>query len=169
MPVQTPYQKILVELSRAKVQFLVAGGIAMNIHGLERATHDIDFIIFLERKNIIRFGKVMQHLGYRPKIPVKAADFADEKLRNSWIKKKNMVVFSFYHPKNPFEVIDVFVYHPRPFPEMFKARKKVPLSGFTVNAVGLKDMLFLKEKASRPKDEMDIRYLRNILRKKQED
>ncbi len=111
----------------------------------------------------------MKRLGYCPKIPVKPEDLADEKLRESWIKKKHMVVFSFYHPKNPFEVVDVFVYHPRPFHEMFKAGKKVPLSGFTVHAVGLKDMLFLKEKANRPKDEMDIRYLRNILRKKKED
>lgn len=156
-------------LSSARVRFLVAGGIAMNIHGLERATHDIDFIIFLERDNILRFGKVMARLGYRPKIPVKTEDFADEKLRNRWIKEKNMVVFSYYHPKNVFEVVDVFVYHPRPFSEMLKAGKKVPLSGFTVHAVGMKDMLFLKEKASRPKDEMDIRYLRNILRKKKED
>lgn len=140
----------------------------MNIHGLERATHDIDLIIFLEKENILRFSRAMKRLGYQPKIPVKPEDFADKKLRESWIKEKNMVVFSFYHPKNPFEVIDVFVYHPRPFQEMFRARKGTLLSGFMVNAVGLKDMLFLKEKASRPKDEMDIRYLRNILKKKED-
>lgn len=169
MAVQRPYREILISLSKAKVRYLVAGGIAMNIHGLERATHDIDFIIFLEKKNILRFISVMKRLGYRPKIPVKPEDFADEKIRETWIKQKNMVVFSYYQPKNPFEVVDVFVYHPRPFPEMFKARKGASLSGFTVNAVGLKDMLFLKEKAGRPKDEMDIRYLRNILRKKKQD
>lgn len=169
MATQHLYQEILVSLSRAKVRYLVAGGIAMNIHGLERATHDIDLIIFLGKKNILRFSQVMEKLGFKPKIPVKAEDFANEKLRESWIKEKNMVVFSFYHPKNPFEIIDVFVYHPRPFHEMFKVRKSASLSGLTVPAVGLKDMLFLKEKASRPKDEMDIRYLRNILRKKKED
>ena len=147
----------------------MAGGIAMNMHGLERATHDIDFIIFLEKKNILRFSKVMNRLGYRPKIPVKPEDFADEKLRKNWIKKKNMVVFSFYQPRNPFEIVDVFVYHPRPFDKMYQASKRVPLSGFTVRAVGLEDMLFLKEKASRPKDEMDIRYLRNIIRKRKDD
>ncbi len=169
MPIQHPFQEILVSLSKAKVRYLVAGGIAMNIHGLERATHDIDLIIYLEKKNILRFVQVMKRLGYRPKIPVKPEDFAKEELRDSWIKEKNMVVFSFYHPKNLFEVVDVFVYHPRPFQEMFKGRKSAPLSRFMVHAVGLKDMLFLKEKASRPKDEMDIRYLRNILRKKKED
>ena len=35
MPVQQSYIKILTELSRAKVRYLVAGGIAMNIHGKE--------------------------------------------------------------------------------------------------------------------------------------
>ena len=169
MPIQQPYQKILTSLSRARVRYLVAGGIAMNIHGLERATHDIELIIFLERENILRFLRVMKRLGYCPKIPVKPEEFANEKLRQSWIDEKNMVVFSFMHPKNPFEVVDVFVYHPRPFHEMFRVSKKASLSGFTVNAVGLRDMLFLKEKASRPKDEMDIRYLRNIIRKQKED
>ena len=140
----------------------------MNLHGLERATHDIDLIIYLEKKNILAFAGVVKKLGFKPKIPVKVEDFANEELRQSWIKEKNMVVFSFYHPKNPFEVIDVFVYHPRPFHEMFKAGKRASLSGQIIHAVGLEDMLFLKEKASRPKDEIDIRYLRNILRKKKE-
>ena len=169
MAIQQSYEKILTTLSKAKVRFLVAGGIAMNIHGLERGTHDIDLIVFLERKNVALFSGVMKRLGYRPKVPVSPEDLGDEEVRKRWIKEKNMVVFSFYHPKNPFEVVDIFVHHPRPFREMFQTSKKVRLSGVTVHAVGLRDMLFLKEKAGRPKDEMDIRYLRNILRKKQED
>lgn len=168
MAIQNSYQKILVSLSRAKVLYLVAGGIAMNILGMERATYDLDLIVFLGRENVLKFGRVMTKLGYRPKIPVKPEDFADEKLRKSWAKEKNMVVFSFYHPKNPFEVIDVFVYHPRPFDKMYKVSKKGQIFGQTIRAAGLQDMLFMKKKASRPKDQIDIRYLQAIIRKQKD-
>lgn len=110
----------------------------------------------------------MTKLGYRPKVPVKAEDFADEKLRQKWIREKNMVVFSFYHPNNPFDVIDVFVYHPRPFEEMYKSGKKGEIFGQTIRAAGLEDMLYMKEKAGRPKDQIDIRFLRTIINKKRD-
>lgn len=166
---QSSYQKILSALAKAKVRYLVAGGIAMNMHGLQRTTVDLDLIIFLEKKNALKFISVMQKLGYKPKVPVKPEEFADEKKRKEWIEKKNMVVFSFYHPKNLFDVIDVFVYHPRPFDLMFKARKTVKLLTQNIHAASLEDMLYMKRKAGRPKDSFDIRFLEGILRKRKED
>ena len=44
---QSSYQEILSALAKAKVRYLVAGGIAMNMHGLQRTTVDLDLIIFL--------------------------------------------------------------------------------------------------------------------------
>jgi len=168
MPIQQSYENILASLSRSNIRYLVAGGIAMNILGMERATFDLDLIVFLEKENILRFVRVMTKLGYRPKVPVKPENFADEKLRRKWITEKNMIVFSFYHPKNPFEVIDVFVYHPRPFDKMYKASKKGRIFGQTIRAASLQDMLFMKKKASRPKDQVDIRYLQSIIRKQED-
>ena len=111
----------------------------------------------------------MQKLGYKPKVPVKPEEFADENKRKEWIEKKNMVVFSFYHPKNPFDVIDVFVDHPKPFAIMFKAKKTVKLLRQNVHAASLEDMIYMKRKAGRPKDSFDIRFLEGILRKGKED
>lgn len=141
----------------------------MNIHGLQRTTMDLDLIVFLQRKNVLKFTSVMQKLGYKPKVPVRPDDFADENKRKEWIEKKNMVVFSFYHPVNPFDLIDSFVYHPRPFDLMFKARKTVKLLTQNVHAASLEDMLYMKRKAGRPKDSFDIRFLESILNKKRED
>jgi len=169
MKTQPSYQQVLAALSKGKVRFLVAGGIAMNIHGLSRSTMDLDLIIFLQRENILKFAKIMKKLGYKPKVPVDAEDFADENLRKQWIEEKNMVVFSFYHAKNLLDIIDVFVYHPRPFEEMYKERKSTDLLGQRIHAAGLQDMLFMKRKAQRPKDEFDIRFLEAIIRKKKED
>jgi len=163
------YQQVLSSLSKAKVKYLVAGGIAMNLHGLARATFDLDLVVFLEKENVLKFVKTMKRLGYKPKVPVRPEEFADERKRKEWIEKKNMVVFSFYHSKNPMDLIDVFVYHPRPFNEMFRARKTVDLLGQKIHAVSLKDMLYMKRKAGRPKDSFDLRFLESIIRKKMED
>ncbi len=163
------YQQILAALAKGKVRYLVAGGIAMNIHGLTRSTFDLDLIIFLEKKNILQFVKVMRKLGYKPKVLVEPEDFADEKLRRQWVEEKNMVVFSFYHSQDMMNVVDVFVEHPRPFEEMFKAGKISNLLGQKIRAAGLQDMLYMKKKAQRPKDELDIRFLENIIRKQKDD
>ncbi|MBI3541120.1 MAG: hypothetical protein HY073_03160, partial [Deltaproteobacteria bacterium] len=64
--IQHSYQSILTALSKAKVRYLVAGGIAMNLHGFSRATFDLDLIIFLKKENILKFTKVMTKLGYCP-------------------------------------------------------------------------------------------------------
>lgn len=165
MAIQSSYKKILAALSKGHVRFLVAGGIAMNVHGLERVTYDLDLIIFLRKDNVLKFTGIMKRLGYQPKIPVKPEDFANERLRKQWIEKKNMVVFSYYHPKNPFDRIDIFVYHPRPFDKMLKASKVTYLLEKRIRVAGLKDMLLMKKKASRPKDQFDIRFLENLVRK----
>lgn len=162
------YQDILKKLAEAKVQFLVAGGIAMNIHGLSRSTFDLDLIIFLKRDNVLKFIEVMSQLGYRPRVPVDPKQFADESIRKRWVKEKNMVVFSFYHEENLMNLVDVFVEHPRDFEEMYASGKESQFFGASLRAVGIQDMLAMKEKAARPKDEMDLRFLRSLDRKQKD-
>src|SRR3990167_3742523 len=162
------FTDILTTLAKAKIKFLVAGGIAMNLHGLQRSTMDLDLIVFLKKENVLKFVKTITKLGFRPKVPVPAESFADEELRKQWIQEKTMVVFSFYHSKNMMNVIDVFVEHPRPFEEMFKNKKTMAIGKNRIHAVGLEDMLYLKNKANRPKDEFDIRFLKSILHKKRD-
>jgi hypothetical protein len=35
-------------LNKNHVQYLVAGGVAVNLYGIERATADIDLVVYLE-------------------------------------------------------------------------------------------------------------------------
>lgn len=163
------YEKILTSLIKAKVKFLVVGGIAMNAHGLTRSTFDLDLVVFLEKNNVLQFTKIMKKLDYIPKAPVDPLELADEKIRKRWIKEKNMIVFSYQHRKNAMDVIDVFVEHPFPFDEMWKQRKQIKLSGYTLHVVGLEHLMKMKQKASRPKDDMDLRYLNAVLREQKED
>lgn len=161
-----PYKDIFLALNRAKVRYLVAGGVAVNLHGIDRATVDLDLIVHLELRNALKFTRVMTKLGYAPKVPVKAEEFADPVKCKSWIKDKNMIVFSFINLKEPMELIDIFVEEPVPFEELYERRTKRAAFGTFIPVVSLRDLIRMKEKAGRPKDVFDLSYLVPLGRRK---
>jgi hypothetical protein len=162
----TPYKKIFQALNKAKIRYLVVGGVAANLHGVERATADLDLIVHLAESNLLKFAKTMTKIGYRPKAPVKAEDFAKKELRQQWIREKNMIVFSFINPKEPLEMIDIFVKHPLPFESTYKRRQRKKAFGIFIPVMHIKDLIKLKQDAGRPKDLYDIGFLERIAKKK---
>ena len=73
------FEKVFSALNKAKVRYLVVGGIAVNLYGIERATADIDLVVDLEGNNLNRFIAVMKELNFKPKIPVRLEDFIKKK------------------------------------------------------------------------------------------
>lgn len=103
------FESLFSGLNKAKVRYLVVGGIAVNLYGIERATADIDLVVDLEEGNLNRFIASMKELNFKPKVPVKLEDFANKEKRDVWIKEKGMLVFSLFDPENPFFLLDIFV------------------------------------------------------------
>src|SRR6185503_15067420 len=87
-------EAVLAALNAAKVRYLVAGGVAVVLHGHLRTTGDLDLIVQLSPTNVLRGVQALSELGYRPRAPVSAAQFADPATRESWIKEKGLTVFS---------------------------------------------------------------------------
>jgi len=75
------FKKLFSSLNRASIRYMVAGGIAVNLYGIERATADVDIILDLEKGNSLKFVKVAERLRLKPKIPVKLEDFIDSEKR----------------------------------------------------------------------------------------
>lgn len=157
-----PYKNIFIKLAEEKIEYLVTGGVAVNLHQVNRSTIDLDLVLHLEQENVLAFIKVMEHLGYRPRLPVTATDFADSKTRQFWIEKKNRMVFSFIHPKNPMEIIDIFVKEPKPFDDLKKRSVAVKAFGVIIPVMGIDDIIDLKKEAGRETDLFDIRQLEAI-------
>ena len=142
---------------------MVAGGIAVNLYGIERATADIDIVLKLEKGNLLKFINVAEKLGLRPKIPVKLEDFIDPDKRKSWRVDKGMLVFSLYDPRNPFFLIDIFTEIPFDFDAIYKQRKKVKFENIFIPVVPIKELIAMKEKSDRPQDRADVFYLKKIM------
>ena len=53
-------ETIVRALNAAKAQYLIVGGLAVNAHGYERLTVDVDLVIGLQRENIMRALRALQ-------------------------------------------------------------------------------------------------------------
>lgn len=156
------YEEVFRELNRQKVRYVVAGGIAVNLHGVPRVTEDLDLVIYLGEENVGKFSKAMQTLGYKPKIPVKIEDFGIKKNRENWIKDKGMVVFSLWNKEIPYRVIDVFVKDIIDFRKLYKDRVIISLGNFKISVVSIGHLIKMKQLAGRKQDISDIISLRRV-------
>jgi hypothetical protein len=156
------YDEVIKALNKHKVKFAVAGGVAVVLYGYERLTLDLDLIVELKKKNLERFFDTVYNLGYRPKVPVTKEEFINRRKHQEWIKKKRMVVFSFFHLKDYLKLIDVFITEPIKFFEIKRKIVKMNLKGLIVPVVSIEHLIRLKKPAGRFKDLMDIRNLEEI-------
>jgi hypothetical protein len=68
------YVDLFRALDRDEVRYLLIGGLAINIYGVERATMDIDLMLALDDENLQRFLKTAESLNLVPVLPVKLTD-----------------------------------------------------------------------------------------------
>lgn len=159
------YLGVLKALNHAKIRYVVVGGMAVNLHGYQRFTKDLDLMIALDPENLNHFFDVLKKIGYVPKVPVTKEQFVDAKQRAKWKKEKGMIVFSFVETKPPFNLIDMFVDEPILFSEVYRQKVYGHIAGVRVPILSVNHLIKLKLKASRSRDLDDIAQLREIQEK----
>ncbi|MFH1652587.1 MAG: nucleotidyl transferase AbiEii/AbiGii toxin family protein [Pseudomonadota bacterium] len=160
------YSKIFKAFKNNDVKFIIVGGIAVNLHGVQRATADLDIVIALDSENVLKFINAITALNLKPKAPVDIKNFADPKQRKLWKDEKGMMVFSFFDPTDSFVQLDVFIEEPIPFKEMFKRREKRTAFGIPISIASIADLISMKKKTGRHRDELDLEAL-NALAKRE--
>jgi hypothetical protein len=158
------FEAIVTALETAQVQYLVVGGVAVNAHGYVRVTNDVDLVIRLERSDIVAAFFALAAIGYYPAVPITAEQFADEKLRESWRREKQMLVLKFWSDEHRETPLDVFVYHPFDFAleygrALISSDPEDPPGRF----LDIPALIAMKEVAGRERDQNDIAQLRKIL------
>ena len=158
---------ILRALNAAEVRVLVVGGLAVNAHGFLRFTKDADFVIELVPENIGRTFDALATLGYRPLVPITAAQFANPELRQQWITEKEMKVLQFASDLHRQTPVDLFVIEPFDFAEEYKecvvATLEIPGEEPTIaRYVAIPTLIKMKAEVARTQDLEDIKHLRWI-------
>lgn len=144
------------ELQKHKVQFAIAGGYAVALHGAVRGTVDLDLVVTLTLENLEKLENASHALGLQSRIPVSAKDIFS--FREEYIKNRNLIVWSFVHKNNPAKVIDVIITHNL----KTMGTKSISIHGLKVPLVGIKSLISMKREAGRPQDLEDIKALEAI-------
>jgi hypothetical protein len=155
--------RVFDALAKARVRYLVVGGVAVVLHGHLRVTADLDLVIDLERGNALAAMSALSALGYRPRAPVPLEQFADVQQRQIWNEDKGLTVFSLWSPTSPGTEIDLFVKEPFAFDDVYARAVTVEIDGVPVVVLALPDLIALKRAAGRSKDIEDVAVLTKIL------
>jgi hypothetical protein len=157
--------EILTVLSREKVDFIIYGGVAAVLHGVERMTLDIDLAVDTGTENLLRFLHAMELLAMVPRAPVAPGVLLDKAFREQMVKEKGALVFTFLDPEQPFKQIDVSLKAELSYTALITHTIKKTIGKTVVKCVSVEKLLQLKERVEHPrqKDLLDIAALKRML------
>lgn len=155
------FDSIFAALQATGVRYVVVGGVAVNLHGYQRFTKDLDLVIELVPDQALKALEALKAIGYKPNVPVKLADFADPVIREGWIRDKGMLVFQMYSDRARMS-IDIFVKYPVDFDELWGQGTQVELSGASPRIASIDHLILMKRAAGRPQDLLDIHKLETL-------
>ena len=144
----------------SKLKFALVGGYALALHGLVRATIDVDFVIKLTQADFELAEKTLNKLGLQSRIPVRAQDII--KMRKEYIENRNLIAWSFVDYKNPSRQVDILITKDVSSMEI----ERISVSGRKIPVASLDEILKMKEEAGRPQDLIDIENIKAKLHEK---
>ncbi|MBP9191347.1 MAG: hypothetical protein KBF96_02240 [Ignavibacteria bacterium] len=154
---------LIKELSKADIKYIVCGGVACVLQGVERATYDLDISVSFEENNLRKLIEVMKNSKLIPRIPEPVENLLDENKRKEWFEKKGALVYTFLSGKTPLQ-LDVFLNYPRTYDELFKNSDELEIDNVKFKVSSIEDLLFVKRMIdpARDKDLTDIKELEKI-------
>lgn len=139
------FRDMLFALSEAGADYLIVGAYAMAVHGLPRATGDLDIWIRRSEENSHRVWRAIKKFG-TPRSRVTAADFTvrDTVFQIGAVPRRIDILTS----------VDGVE-----FEEAWPDRKTVGLEGREVPVIGRAQLIKNKRACGRPKDLADLAWL----------
>jgi hypothetical protein len=142
-----------IELAnKHNVRMLLVGGGAVNFHGYQRHSADVDFWIDTTKKNIAKLIEVFQEMGFEiSELPADVKN-GDQNISIKFSPYQTLDLISRFNPNKTFEEAwkDAVVGEIR---DNNIARYRV---------LSLEDLVISKIKSGRPKDLLDIQELQRI-------
>lgn len=164
--VNDPYREILAALTKARVEFIIGGGVACVLQGVERVTMDVDLAVAMTSGNLPAFLRVMNECGLKPRVPIAPETLLDSRVVKAIVEEKHALVFSFLDPDQPIRHVDIFLRPDLSFETLLPESEWVELGDFSVRILTKKKLLALKLGIHPPraKDLLDIEFLRRHVR-----
>ena len=144
------------------VRYLLAGGLAMNLHGVPRMTMDVDLLIALDDANVDGFIQCARDLGLKPQAPVPLESLKDPLERQAWIEQKHLIAFALSASDSAAPTVDVLLKHDLDFDAALQRAVRRELDDVPVMVASIEDMITLKAHTGRRQDRDDVEHLRRL-------
>jgi hypothetical protein len=159
----TDFIGLFAILVAAQVRFVLVGGLALVLHGVDRLTADVDLVMDLSAESVRTAVRVLTTAGYRPLAPVDPVALADPMQRHAWQTLRGMQVFSFWDSTNARPTVDVMLAPEIPFEELWTAASVMSIGGSEIRVASIEHLIRMKAAAGRAQDLADIERLRRRL------
>jgi hypothetical protein len=157
------YLDLFRALERENVRYLLVGGLAVNLHGAERMTMDVDLMLGLDPANLRRFLAAARSLGLKPGVlPVRLEDLCDAPTVEGWIRDKRMLAMQLRGPQIDAPSVDILLKTVMSFDEAYGRRHKMELEGVPLSVASPADLIALKTGTGRKIDQSDILALHRV-------
>jgi len=156
----TDFLSLFAVLHAARVPYVVVGGLAMLLHGIDRVTGDIDLVIDLSPGTSTDLVEALTEAGYRPFAPVDPTLLANEAVREQWRLERGMEVFSLWDTTNRRPTVDLLLACPVPFTELLNDSVTVTIGAVQIRVASVAHLIGMKQQTARPRDLEDVERLR---------
>jgi hypothetical protein len=145
--------RLIKSLNDAHLEFALAGGYAVALHGAVRGTVDVDIVIATTAESYRKAEAALLGLGLTGRLPVGAKEVFQ--FRKEYIEKRNLIAWSFVNQKDPSQLVDIIITH-----DLKKlSTTKVNFQGIKIPILSKKSLIAMKKAAGRPQDIEDIKAL----------
>jgi hypothetical protein len=151
------FYEVCDAFTKAKVPYAVVGGYALALHGLVRATVDVDLVLNLKQTDFVVAERVLQSLGLQSRLPISAEDVI--KMRLEYIKNRNLIAWSFVDYTNPSRCVDILINMGLKEIQV----QRISVAGRKIPVATLKSLLKMKQKSGRPQDLIDVANIKERL------
>jgi hypothetical protein len=157
-------QDILVALARAEVKFVIVGGVAVVLHGVERMTLDLDLVVEMSRENLEQLIKVLTEIDLVPRAPEKPQILLDVDAVRRMREEKHAIVFSFWDKNNMYRQVDIFITPTPSYHYLLEDSREIVMSNLKIQLASTEKLIQMKRelKPMRPKDISDIEALMDL-------
>jgi hypothetical protein len=147
-PMDTPYERLLENLARAEVNFIVVGGVAVALNGFVRTTEVVDILIERSPENVGRLLDALSGFGGGHARELTAADFDEAEGAIRIIEDFPLDVFTVMRGKL--------------YADLIHSTKRTRINDIEVQYLNAEALISIKEKSKREKDQIDVSALRSV-------
>jgi len=158
----TDFVALFAVLDAARIRYVVVGGLALLLHGVDRLTADVDLVVDLSTDAARDTVQALAEAGFKPLAPVDPLQLADSQRRAAWKAERGMEVFSFWDTRQQRPTVDIMLDAPVPFDELWEGALPMQIAGHTVRVASVEHLIRLKRASGRSKDLADIERLETL-------